>query len=374
MSTRGGSGRVVGIVVGLVLIAAGIAAVVLIDWRPEREEPPEPVRPLKTLVVGDRMPAMRSYPARVRAQQEVTLAFQVQGVIHDLPIWRGKPVERGHLLAELDLRDFDARLSFAQARFDQVTAEFDAARQAFDLGGLNMLEFTRARTAVQLADAELQLALKAIEDATMLAPFGGLVAEVFVDAFENVQVGQPILRLQDSAVIRVEVNVHQERVAFGRQLTDAFRFAVRFDFLPDREYEATLFEYTTEAAATTQTFRAIFELKPPQDVTVFPGMTATVLEYARPESEAVSSQVYLPVEAVAIDNFGEHVVWLVEGQPDGTAIVRRRVVQAGEVAEGTIVITSGVTAGQTLAAAGVHHLSDGQRVRPIAPGIGRTTP
>lgn len=364
MAQHSGRRRIVGVVVGGGLALAAAASVFLLDWRGEPPAPEVLVRPLKTLVVGPPGETLRSYPALVRSRQEVTRAFQVPGVLIELPAVRGLAVNQGDLLARLDLRDFESRLAAARARHEQTINEFESARRIFEQGALGQLEFTRVRTAVDLASAERDIAAKALEDATMLAPFDGIVADVFVDNHENVAVGRPILRLQDTSRVRVQVNVPEERIAHGRRVDERFRHRVRFDFLPDRAFDAELVEITTQASAATQTFLAIFELEQPEGVSVLPGMTATLLEYiAAPP--ASSDEVYVPVELVVTEPDGGRAVWVVQGDGDGggrEATVRRTAVEVGELLTDVVAVRSGLTAGQRIAAAGVHQLADGQRV------------
>lgn len=360
-------GRLIGIVLGIALAGAAIYAAFFVDWRRDRVEPEPMVRPLKTLVVGERPIMVRRFPARVRASTEVVVAFEVPGKIEKLAVLRGQRVQRGDLLAQLDQRDFQTRLESSQAQFNQLSTELAAVNRAFAAGASTEIERARFQTAVQRARADLDLATKALEDATLVARFDGLVADVFVDQFQKVGVGAPVLRLQTDGIALVEVNVDPARVALARSLRDATSHSVRFDFMPGRELPAKLVEYTTQADSATQTFRALFEIVVPEDIVILPGMPATVVESAVAGAQPNAGELSVPVEAVAIDGVGSAHVWLVNDQADGTALVRRTDVDLGELVDGEIVITRGVKSGQTIAAAGVHHLVDGQRVRPLEP-------
>lgn len=366
---RAGSGRAgtwtrwIGVGVGALLMLVGGLSVFLIDWRRVPPEPEPLVRPLKTLVVGGVFPEVRTHPARIRARQEVTLAFEVPGVVRELPVLRGERVEAGQLLAQLDLRDFRSRLSSAEARLRQASVELDATSQARERGAVSEMEFTRTSAAVELAQAEFDLAEKALEDATLLAPFDGIVADIFVDRFTNVAARTRVLRLQDSGAVRMEVNVPESRVAFARRYEAQASFEARFDFLPGRSFEAALVEFTTEADPVTQTFRAVFEIEPPEEAVILPGMTATIVEHL---GVADSGPVRVPLEAVVFTDEGSASVWVVESSPDGTGVVRAVPVSVGEVTGADVVILAGIEPGGVIAGAGVGQLRDGQRVRPLA--------
>lgn len=352
---------------GVLVLAALIASVFLIEWRGAPPDPPETIRPLKTVTVGGPTVTVRSYPARVRARKEVTLAFQVPGVIEELPVTRGMRVSESETLAQLDLRDFETRRDARRAEHELADQELAAAQRVFDQGAMSQREIERIRTQAELARAERRLAEKALEDATLRAPFDGLVADIFVDQHENVSAGRRILRLQDVSVVRVEVNVHEERIARAQRDDRQYRHTVRFDFLPQEEFEAELVEFTTEATEATQTFSAIFALPPPDNMNVLPGMTATVWEYRQVDPDASAGAVFVPVESVLTDEEGATYVWIVEQTDDAAdvATVRRARVEAGEVLGATLMIREGLNHGERIAAAGVHQLRNGQRVRPI---------
>jgi len=360
-----GVGSIVGVVVGLALIAGAIASLVLIDWRPDPKAPEPPIRPLPVIVVGERSGADRVFPALVRPYQDATLAFQVSGVLRRLTVSRGDRVEKGQLLMQLDLRDFQSRLDAAAARHQQAVTELEAGTRAFERGGLNQMEFSRLQTAVNLTLAEREVAQKALEDATLNAPFDGLVADIFVENFENIAAGAPVMRLQDISNVRLQVNIDPARKSLARLDDPGVRHSVSFDFLPGRAFDARVVEFTTQADPVTQTFLAIYQIAPPDDALILPGMSATLIERPVGAEGDSSRTLSVPVDSVATDASGASHVWSVGEPKDGVATVARVPVEVGEVLDDFIVIRSGLNPGQRIAAAGVHFLAQGQQVRPI---------
>src|SRR5215471_430431 len=65
------------------------------------------IRPVKTIVVvaGDEL-RMRSFPGRVEAAKKVELAFQVSGLLIELPVREGQNVAHGALIAQLRQDEF----------------------------------------------------------------------------------------------------------------------------------------------------------------------------------------------------------------------------------------------------------------------------
>lgn len=64
---------------------------------------------------------------------------------------------------------------------------------------------------------------------------------------------------------------------FGQQDQDNVVTKARLDVAPGREYDAQLVEFGTQADASTQIFRGRVSIRYPEDVTVLPGMTGSIV-------------------------------------------------------------------------------------------------
>lgn len=350
--------------IGAVLVVGAICCVVLI--RRGRKLPPEPsvVRPLKTIVVGGAiLPAGRRYPGRVRANEEVDLAFQVAGPLIELPVKRGQPVEKGTLLARVDPRDYENKLAARKAVEQKRKLDVERFTKAFNLGAATEKEVDDAKAIYDMAEAEWKIATKALADTYLHAPFAGVIANTFVENFQNVQAKQPVLSLQDISSVAIEVSVPEERIARYKKGEGKPRFVITFEYLPGREFEVTIKEYATEADPVTQTYPITFVMLSPRDVTILPGMTATLQEYRQAAHGVQGAGHILPLSAVPVDGLGQYYVWALR-QAEGDQYTTHRVnVKVGEMMADSIMILDGVDRGDRVAAAGVHFLQEGQRVR-----------
>ena len=73
-------------------------------------------------------PLLRTFPGKVEASQRVELAFQVPGLIVNLPVKEGDRVAKGEVVAQLRPDDFQARLQALQGQLDQARAALRALR------------------------------------------------------------------------------------------------------------------------------------------------------------------------------------------------------------------------------------------------------
>jgi multidrug efflux system membrane fusion protein len=361
--------RIIGTIIGLLLILGGVYGVFFVDWRRQTLEEPPPIRPLKMITIGDSVPGpVRKYPGKVAAVKEVSLAFQVDGPLIELPILKGQKIRKGELLARIDPRDFQNRLDSAQAQFNQAKIHLGRIQEAVKTGAVSQTDLTNAQASFESAEARLKIAKKTLEDTYLRAPFAAVASNIYVDNYQNVQAKKPIVTIQDISSVDVVVNVPEERVfrADWNRKQPVYRFAAAFDYLPDREFEVTVREYTTEADPLTQTYEVTLTMPAPNEVTILPGMTATVLEYKK-EAKEEPDVFTLPIDAVPVDELGQYYVWKLQEKEGGIYTAHRQDVGVRGLQKDRVQVVTGLSRGDKIAASGVHLLQEGQPIRQFIP-------
>ena len=109
------------------------------------------------VTAGDEL-HVRSFPGKAEASRNVTLAFQVPGLIVKLPVKEGQKVAKGDVIAQLRQDEFDARLKTLQGQLDQSRAGLRSLRQ-----GARPEEQLRLEAQVRAAEARLVNARAAFE-------------------------------------------------------------------------------------------------------------------------------------------------------------------------------------------------------------------
>lgn len=362
------AGRLMSLVIGLVLVAGAVYGVFFVEWKSEPEEEPTLIRPLKTMIVESPiMPSGGKYPGKVLATEMVDLAFQVGGPLIEFPVKKGDEVEKDQFLARIDPRDFENALEIATAEVTRTKAILERTERSAKSGAVSQTDLTNAKTNHDVAIANEKIAQKALDDTYLKAKFDGVIANTYVENFQNVQPKQNILSLQDVSHVDVKVAIPEARMASTRNISsDRYRFYATFDYLPEREFEVTIKEYATEADPLTQTYAVTLTMPAPEDVTILPGMTATVHEYLKAGEEAEGAGFLVPLDIVPVDGQGQYFVWTLKDVGDGTYSVHRTDVEVGEIIEDKVFVKSGLDKGDRIAAAGVHILQEEQRVRLLA--------
>ncbi|MDJ0847557.1 MAG: efflux RND transporter periplasmic adaptor subunit [Myxococcota bacterium] len=325
----------------------------------EKEVPTrEIVRPVKTFVFGDAGNQREfQYPGTVYANRTVEVAFEVAGKLEDLPVAKGQEVATGDLLGRLDQRDFSNEVAAARASLEEAEATRGRYEEAARSNAVSRRELDEARARARIAAADLKIKQKALEDSEIRASFDGIVADRLVDNFQNVQAKEPVLRLQDISVLEIRVNI-PERDATGPTDAPVGDLSATFDAVPGRRFPLTIKEVVTQADPITQTYAVTLMMPRPQGVEILPGMTSTVTWHPSGEFAARSNTV--PTSALVGRQGTKPWVWVLD---EADMTVSRREVEVGSiVSQNQIQLVSGLESGEVIAAAGVHHLTEGMKV------------
>jgi multidrug efflux pump subunit AcrA (membrane-fusion protein) len=144
--------------------------------------------------------------------------------------------------------------------------------------------------------------------------------------------------------------------------SDPLEMSARFPFLPDQTFALEFRELMAEPDQASQTYTALFALPGNIPANILPGMTATVRIIIEPDAEADRDAVVAPVSALSAAPDGGFLVYVY--QPASGQVSARRV-GVGPVTGQSVLIETGLSAGEQIVTAGVTALHDGMRVRPL---------
>jgi RND family efflux transporter MFP subunit len=381
------------------------------------------------VVAAGEEPHVRSFPGKAEASKRVELAFQVPGLLVQLPVKEGQKIAKGELIARLRQDEFRARLKALQGQLDQARAalralqagerpeqqlrleaqvraaeaklanartEVERARRMIRSNAISRSEHDAAETTFRVAQQEHQAARQMLEKGTVArnedieakeAEVRGLEGRV-VEA--NIQLEDTTLSAPYDGVIAqrfVEQNQNirakdpvvkfqdvdeidivvdvPETVMASIRSADIVQIQAEFSGAPALQFPVHVKEVAQRADPTTQTFQVRVAMKASADVKILPGMSATVTLTYR-RASILGNRILVPVAAVFKDSTGEQVVWVLGS--DET--VSRRPVKLGMATGGSIEIVDGLQPGDRIAVAGVRALREGMKVRNLGDALG----
>ena len=280
----------------LILASAVFAAI----WVPAAVEAQGRPAGVSTQVVTTReMAETVSVFGQVVAGRESAVATRVAGIAKEVPIRVGARVQEGDVLArmdterlEIDLSVAEAEIAIAEAGIAVAEARLERAekalRRAEDLRANSTIaeaqlddrasDYAEAIGSRQQALARITSARNAmniarynLENATVRAPFDGVVLQVSTEVGEFVSAGSEVATLVDTGSMEIEANVPAR---FINALNPDVRVPAKTDTggALDLSLRAIL---PTEFSAT-RTRPVLFDINGPSDVAVGQSVTLDV--------------------------------------------------------------------------------------------------
>lgn len=333
----------------------------------EAVEQVEVPRPIKVHTIGKAdAESRREYPGSIRAFQHADMGFEVAGRVEEFYVSEGDDVVQGEVLARLDARDYEAALEASKANLRKAESDLKRSKNIYkeDPGAISKETIDTHQRAVDVAKANLAVSRKAFEDTKLRAPFSGRMARKLVEDFQNVQAKEPVLILQDTSTMEIQVNVPERDVAHAppsavlqdsAERTERIEPVIIVSALPDMEFPGWIKEFASAADPVTRTFSLKLNFENDKELNILPGMTARVQVTVNPE-RAWS----VPVSAAVADDSGKAFVWKVD--PESLA-VSRAPVELGELVDDRVRIIAGLEEGDLVAISGVNQLRDDMVVR-----------
>lgn len=228
-----------------------------------------------------------------------------------------------------------SQVTAAEAQVAQAQANLDKLQRGTSEGQLAI-----ARAGVDQAMLSLQVAQRRLDNARLLAPWGGVVTQVSIVSGGQAAPAQPAIRLADNSKFHLDVQVDEVDIA---GIKPGQTVNMEIDALPDQKLTGKVAR-VSPASTTTSTGGVSYNVRLDIDSTNAPllgGMsaTATIIADTRP------NVLLVPNRAIQLDRetgkaFVERVV--------GTDLLRTEV-QLGLRDEQFSEVRDGVSEGDTLA-------------------------
>ncbi len=249
----------------------------------------------------------------LRARFHTTIAAEVEGRVTDISIEEGHAVEKDAIVIELDpaRRELDveaarARLAQSKANLVKERRQTERIRKLRTQSVASVQQLEEAETALLLASASVEadraalgVAERALADASVRAPFSGMVAKRSIQLGEFVQKGKPLFELVALDPLEVVFNLTEldtQLVAEGQSVQ------IRVGAFPDRTFAGRVTFVSPTVDPATRTLRIKAEIAN-RDGALSPGLFARV-SLGLNRREAVSM---VPVDAVVRRATGAHV-------------------------------------------------------------------
>ena len=334
--------------------------------------PQEAIRAVKVITIGqDTLQSGAEFAGEVRARVESRLGFRVAGKIVRRQVEAGQQVQAGQVLAQLDAQDYQLSADAARAQWSAATINRDLAAADFkrfkDLRDQNFIssaELERRAANLKAAQAQMDQAQAQLSGqgnqasyTTLIADAAGVVTAVDAEPGQVVAAGTPVVRLAHSGLRDVVIAVPEDKVALIKVGSEAHIQA----WTSTATHTGRVREVAASADPATRTFTVKIALTDKADLPL--GSTVSVKPLAL--SRSGLQVIKLPLSAL-FQSAQRSAVWVLQAD---SMTVKLQPIQVATADGNEVVVAAGLQTGMQVVTAGVHVLSEGQKVSVYQPKV-----
>ncbi len=334
-------------------IAAGTS---LLHWRADAVPAVTPLPPLTVSVQPIRFQpdheVLQRFVGRIEPARTTPIAFERSGLVTDVAVDEGNRVDKGQVLARLDVEPLAVQRRRLVAERSRVSAQLAFARKTLERRGalagraVSRQLFDEVRFEAEALEAQIaaiNAGIAAIDvdiaKSTVSAPFAGTIATRSLDHGSVVTAGTEVVRLLETGAMQARIGVPPE-VATTLAIGESHRLSVL-----GRKITGTVVSLRPDLETATRTVVALFDVP---DATFAAAGELVELSLMR---RVPGAGAWVPVSALSE---GEKGLWSVFVVLDGDAgpVLAREAVEIvhtagqrafvrGSFAEAAQIVTSG---------------------------------
>ncbi len=311
-----------------------------------RKSDPIPVKILELESIDQSTPILTS--GKITTDNETQLAFKTGGVLDQVFVQEGDRINRGQLLATLNLREINAVVSQSKFLLEKSQRDFERTENLFRDSVATLEQMQNARTALDVAREQLQATEFNKQFSKIVAPQNGFVLRKFVNPGQVIAIGAPVLLVNGVSnngwLLRVNASDKQWAAI---QLNN--KANVTLDAFAGREFQAKVLRKSETSDPATGTFSVDLLVKN-EDEKLVSGMFGSAKITTARKTKVWS----VPYEAVLDANGNEGFVFVT---PDYKTAIKVPVT-ISSIEKDKVSITGGFEKVSTLIVSGSAYLND----------------
>ena len=273
----------------------------------------------------------------LRGNETVTLRPELTAIVESIAFEEGSKVKKGAVLIQLDDDQYRAQVKEAEARVRQSGAENRRIQKLFQNGVGSETDRDTSLAAIEINEAQLDLARLNLAKTRITAPFAGITGLRMFSPGDYINAGTELLELVDISRMKVDFavpEIHLSRVSVGQPLE------VRLAAFPGETFAGKITAISPLINERGRSIQVRGEIDN-QEGRLRPGLFAEI-------RLTTSSQEALTVpEEALIPQGNQYFVYRVKDNTIDMVPVKiqqrkdTRVALSGPLAEGDVVVTAG---------------------------------
>lgn len=343
------------------LMAVGLSVLLCASCGQKKESYQNIIRPVKVVKVESLKALDKTYTGVVQAEEYSKLAFKLSGPLIEMNVDAGQKLKKGTIIAAVDPLDY--KLQYESNKAAYITAESQLARnkRLLSMQAISKQDYEIAEANYIKAKSAFETSENTLSDTRLKAPFDGFVEEKYVENYQKVQPGEPVIKLVNPNKLEVGFILPETSVELTRI---PMKITVEFDTYKGTLFNARIKEYV-DASPEGTGIPVKLTIDDPRfnrdKQNIYPGFSCKV----NLQIENVADNSFIvPLSAVFKDlKTDETSVWLYDVK---TGTVKRQQVVANQLfGSDKIMVSNGIKSDDVIVVAGVNYVNEGQQVNVL---------
>lgn len=289
-------------------------------------------------------------PIIVLPNKEANLGVVSGGKVVKIYVDKGDRVKTGQLLLETETDILKPTFESAKANFEFQKSEFERSKKLFDNGSISQTAYDAASLAFSQARSAYDITKKQLDDATLEAPFSGIITLRNVEVGDILSPGAPAFRIIDVDRVKVQAGIPEKYIADFKKGSVV---SMKFDAFPMKEFKGKINFISPEAAPAVRTFMTEIEVENKGGI-----IKAGIMGSAQIEKNIYNNALLVPLDALIETQEGRKVF-----TTDDDKTVNEKVITFGGTDSKMVMVLSGLKAGDKVIAKGQYDLVNGEKIK-----------
>lgn len=311
---------------------------------------PRPVRVVKVETLGS---ITRQYTGIVTAGEFSILAFKVSGTLTELNFKAGQHVEKNDVIARINPYDFQRQYLTAQANYQAAKSIYQRNKRLYAANAVAKQNLEIAEADYIQATSALNIARRTLGYTSLTAPFTGFIEQRYVENYEEILTGEPIVRLVNPDSIEVQFTLPETGIQL---LNIPKKIYVEFDSQKGKLFTSDVKEYiyASDGSGLPVTLIITDAAFEPYRKNVLPGFSCKVIWEI---DNMISDKIIIPPGAI-IQKDGKEYVWIIN--PETQTAEQQQIITSR--LDGHILVESGLAGNNYIVVAGASSMQKGEKV------------
>lgn len=290
---------------------------------------------------------------KVEASLESKLSFKVPGIITSINYDEGDVVEKGQVIASLNLAEVNANVIKAKQGYEKAKRDFERVKNLYEDEVVTLEQYQNSETALEVAKSDLEIGNFNLEHSVIKAPSKGTILKKFVNENEIIKAGYPVVTFgSDKGNWKITAAVSDQNLV---KISMDDSASVSFDAIKDSDIPGNITMISKAANPYNGSYKIEIGLSK-TNTNIASGMIANVKIF--PESDHL--YYFIPIESLIEANENTGYVFILKGTS-----VQKKKVKIKAVIDDKVAIEEGLEGIGEVVSSGSGYLTENSKIKIV---------